>query len=322
MYKKYLLSLMATATLCCTHVAAISPLEIINSASPSCMDWVYLGNYYGCNLVNHWIPVAYVEVTSKSGVTFVDGNIPPLPINTGIGSAPLGASLSGQSGPPQQSYMDNASQAGALLVSNHLWKMSAAAISRYGRTCSVSDAYAPLSPAEILAIQLYSQVNAQCPIPQPAGYFNGDVTQSLMRGYTTSGDRQAWMTGCRDQPASQAIMSGAMKCEFGINVGNPLQSDACLGTWGSLYPRQTRERGLTQVDASAKTAVRALSMGRTTGTIPFPVDVFMRFNQVQPQVSQCQQVGLPSVPGFSNLKVATDGNYGMIFWRNVTCCGQ
>jgi hypothetical protein len=302
---------------------AISPQQIINSASPDCMDWIYFGTYYGCKLVNHWIPVAYVEVTAGYGVTFVAGNRPPLTKQT---FSMNGISMADKTASTQQSYMDNTSDVGALLVTQKLWKDSIAARSHTNYICTVDDANFQLTPIERMAIAKFTRTTPDCRAPDNNSYFGGDLAGYLKKGYTTTGDVKQWRTGCRDKPASELMMQQRLRCDYGLNIGDPLSPEACMGLWGPVYPRQIREIGLTQILASAKTAMRGVSNGRDAGDIPFPIDPLTKISQVQPNASQCMMVGTPSLMGVSELMagfgLSQQGNYGYLVWRNVTCCAR
>jgi hypothetical protein len=119
---------------------------------------------------------------------------------------------------------------------------------------------------------------------------------------------------------------GDMVAKFGVsNPFKELLGESCLGAWGALFPRQMRDVGNVATVASAKTAYRALSVAKTQiGTVRFPVNMDGKMQQAYPTVSACFKPGdspLPQAP-FSLKPVipSTDGAYGWIYWRPVTCC--
>jgi TraU protein len=96
-------------------------------------------------------------------------------------------------------------------------------------------------------------------------------------------------------------------------------SDACIGNWGPLYPRQMRTRGPTQVWSAAVAAYRGMSIARTElEKFPFPVDTTGKIQQAYPNVSACAMVGKTPLP--RSMKPSPDGAYGWFYWRPVACC--
>ena len=151
--------------------------------------------------------------------------------------------------------------------------------------------------------------------------------------YLSEADVPNWRTGCADASITKMMMSNNFTCSaqgiadllnMGSSLGSLLGEDLCLGHWGALYPRQMRELGLTPVEASAKTAYRAMSLARRSfNTFPFPVGTDGRMQQAYPAVSQCFNPGqrVPQ-PGRSPMPAMTSptGVYGWVYWRPAVCC--
>jgi len=119
-----------------------------------------------------------------------------------------------------------------------------------------------------------------------------------------------------------ATQTAADFMALGSGFGSIIGMDSCIGSWGPLFPRQMRERGLNPIAASAKTAYRAMSLARTSfGTMAFPLGIEGKMQQVYPTVSQCFHPGepLPQVTGKPAM-LSPNGVYGWVYWRPGTCC--
>lgn len=309
------------ALLFCAHSYSADPVSIINAAPDSCVDWKITGVCLSGPRVEHYIAVAYVEVMHRLQRTLLDTNIPPLYVRPfSIG----GQTAAGAIGQSSASYANNTSEASALNVSKVLWETSRHALLRKGLMCSFETALSPLTAAELNSAWEQIAPSSNCSTPDPLGFYGGDLLQLMTRGYSTSGDVDQWRTGCRDKGAMNAIMDGGIKCRAGQNEAGTGQG-ACIGNWGTLYPRQMREIGLDPLTASAKTAHRALSNGRSTGHIPFPVDMSLRYSQTSPSTSQCFGPGTYPLPttiagAGKPVTVSPSGEYGYLVWRKVSCC--
>lgn len=302
---------------------SVDPLTLINSTPGSCVDWKFKGM---CSplvpipRIEHNIPVAYVEVMPGATQTLLDVNIPPLMVKQFTIDGMVTGSVVGQN---SSGGTNNTFESSALLVSKLLWETSRHAILRKPFLCPFESAFAPFSVGELASVWDQIKESDTCPLPNPAAFFSGD-TVFLTKGYSTSGDVNNWRTGCRDKGASNAIMEGKINCVAGVNIGGG-PADACVGRWGSLYPRQMREIGLDTVTASAKTAYRALSNGRSTGYLPFRVDPGLIFAQTSPKYSQCFPAGTNPLPTQASgaarpVSVSSSGKYGYVVWRRVSCC--
>jgi hypothetical protein len=142
--------------------------------------------------------------------------------------------------------------------------------------------------------------------------------------YASEVDAMHWHTGCRD--------GGFAVGQLGIDCLRPGltgsgASGICLGAWGFLKPRQMRDIGLDPGCFSAKTAVRAMSLARTSlGTFPYPVPESGHLQQVYPVRSRCFDIGqrpLPmSPPDAQGTAVSRDGRYAWVYWVPARCCAR
>lgn len=156
---------------------------------------------------------------------------------------------------------------------------------------------------------------------------------SLKLVYDSEMDAVNWRTGCRDLPISMELQFLPVACATGgflstiskiagINLNNPIPgSEFCVGTWGSVFPRQYRAQGLTEFVGSGMAAYRALHIAaHTLGTFDYDVSTVGKLQPVYPHPSMC------IFPGDSPLTVdlarfvSPNGNYGYIYWVPVSCC--
>lgn len=277
--------------------SAISSLDAINMSNPEMVQWRKLGKcgFMG-TLITHRIPLAWTE-TSPGGPAFITG-------------VPQGQES--KSGFLRLSGLDTGSESSVFLFTQSLWMDSQIANSYNQRVCPISSATVPSGGGFGGA--------ASCEAPQQSMDSSDDG--SIIVGYDSRRD-PGWKSGCRDDAIVKQNMANNLRC-FTSNMSPNLMANSsdtqnsCIGNWGSLYPRQGREIGLTGAVASAKTAYRAMSTARDhLGSIPFPVDQAGLMQQSMPTRSPGFSPGQRPISGSQD---AANKHYAWIYWRQVICC--
>ncbi len=153
---------------------------------------------------------------------------------------------------------------------------------------------------------------------------NGDIQEV----YTNQAD-PGWTSGCRDKARVAEAVEAQVRCNT-EHLGPALQQGGskaaevaarnCIGSWGSLIPRQSREIGLLGSQASAKACFRAMSTARDhLGMVPYPVGSDGKMQMALPGISggiqPGQHLGL-FLPGVTDERKQS----AWIYWRRVQCC--
>lgn len=319
-----------------TSVIKMTPMELAARFNRTCVQWAITGicpRWFDTKtLVFMWVPVAYVETTRGPGdTTLWSSALLPLGQATGFGNVAQ----------QNQSMRDNTFEAHVYTIPDRL--VLSAFLGPPNMVCTPTDARmldtsGPVDSSFLdrgLCGNAMSQVSGQMmnAIGSAFDSASSEATCSPRPQYLSEVDLPNWRTGCGDASISKMMMSNNFTCSAqgiadllgaGSAFGSLLGSDVCLGHWGALYPRQMRELGLTPVEASAKTAYRAMSLARKSfGTLPFPVGTDGRMQQAYPGVSQCfhpgQQVPQPGSSPMPAL-MSPNGVYGWIYWRPAVCC--
>jgi len=308
----------------------MSPADVVARVNFSwqCTNYAIVGYCY-CGetpcayQVVQYVPAAFIETTRTPGETMVAA----LDFSQ-LTSAAAGLAIGGHTRQINQSGMDNTFEAHVYNMPEDLVQYASGCI-----TCKVSTAQSPDgsssgssragndSPCGSTAA-IVSRLSSFADIGGLDGY-------ALSLRYASEADALQWRTGCRDTTLLDVLRSNGWTCgaegvaEF-AGTAEPLArllgEDACIGKWGPNFPRQMRTRGPDEVRASAIAAYRAMSSARTDlQTFPYPVDTGGKLQQAYPDVSQCVRIGSSAVlPG--DMRRSTDGAYGWIYWRPVSCC--
>lgn len=322
-----------------TPVARMTPMQLAARFDRSCAQWRLAGicpTWPRIRLrVFMYVPVAYVETTRTPGETTVHSPalLPLLanPAATGYGSAIA----------QSRSLTDHTAEAHVYTLPERL--VLSAGLGPVNMVCTPADARAidRRGPAETAALLTRTTCgNALGTVAGEmgralAGAFDGAISEALCTprpAYLSEFDLPNWRTGCGDETIAKLMFANRVTCsaetvaDF-LNLGRPfgtlIGADACIGSWGPLFPRQMRERGLNPVAASAKTAYRAMSLARASfGALPFPLGLEGRMQQVYPALSQCFTPGepLPQPYAVRPARVSPNGVYAWVYWRPVTCC--
>lgn len=322
-----------------TPVARMTPMQLAARFDRSCAQWRLAGicpTWPRIRLrVFMYVPVAYVETTRTPGETTVQSPalLPLLanPAATGYGSAIA----------QSRSLTDHTAEAHVYTLPERL--VLSAGLGPVNMVCTPADARAidRRGPAETAALLTRTTCgNALGTVAGEmgralAGAFDGAISEALCTprpAYLSEFDLPNWRTGCGDETIAKLMFANRVTCsaetvaDF-LNLGRPfgtlIDADACIGSWGPLFPRQMRERGLNPVAASAKTAYRAMSLARASfGALPFPLGLEGRMQQVYPALSQCFTPGepLPQPYAVRPARVSPNGVYAWVYWRPVTCC--
>lgn len=294
----------------------------------TCLQYVILGYCY-CGIppipcgymVRHWLPVAFVETVKGIGDTLVSPATTPL---TGT------------------RVRKNQSQGFEVRIWEIPEILKRLVMPESCMLCSEADAKVENAASKTMAQlkAITEKANIACGGP------TAEALQSLIKQavekatggllklvYDSEMDPVNWRTGCRDLPISNALAFMPVACATGsvldtikqisgIDLANPIPgADFCVGTWGSVIPRQYRAQGLTEFVGSGMAAYRALHIAAyTLNTFDFEVSTAGKLQPVFPHPSKC------IFPGDSPLtvdwmrKTSPNGNYGYIYWVPVSCC--
>lgn len=316
-------------------VSKMTPMKLAAKFDRTCAQWKITGMCPWPRLrprVTMYVPVAYVETTRTPGETTVWA---PALLNLLANTDGYGSSVG-----LSRSLTDNTAEAHVYTIPDRL--VLSAGLGPINMVCTPSDAMLVdrRSPAETASLLTRATCsNAMATVVGDmakalAGGFDRAASEALCTPrpvYLSEVDLPNWRTGCGDESIAKVMQANQIVCDASsiaqfLNVTRPFGSivgmDACIGLWGALYPRQMRERGLTSIAASAKTAYRAMSLARTSfGTMPFPLGLDGKMQQVYPSTSQCFIPGEP-LPQISArpAQVSPNGVYGWVYWRPVSCC--
>ncbi len=322
-----------------TAVTRMTPMQLAGRFDRSCAQWKLAGicpTWPRIRLrVFMYVPVAYVETTRTPGESTVQSPA-LLPLLANVRAAAYGPAIT-----QSRSLTDHTAEAHVYTLPDRL--VLSAGLGPLNMVCTPTDArfIDARGPAETASLltratcgDVLSTVAGEMTRAM-AGAFDGALSEALCTprpAYVSEYDVPNWRTGCGDETIAKLMLANAVTCtaesfaDF-LNLGRPLGSligaDACIGTWGALFPRQMRERGLNPVAASAKTAYRAMSLARATfGALPFPLGLDGRMQQVYPATSQCFSPGepLPQLAAARPAQLSPNGVYGWVYWRPVTCC--
>ncbi|MDT8992834.1 hypothetical protein RQP54_18315 [Curvibacter sp. APW13] len=298
--------LASTATL------ATDPLAAINLSDPATVQWRIVGRCMVSPRVEHWIPLAWVETSPSGQHSFIDGT----------------PTADGKTSVLRSSGLESSNSARILNFTNNLWRASNIANSLQQQVCNVWDASLQAPPASTSATADCESSSAiAVGLKQFDDLFRSVTTPLMTLAYDSTRD-SGWTSGCRDKTLMEQATASNMRCDTemlspDLQPGGAAASAAatkyCVGRWGSLIPRQSREIGLTGPAASAKSAYRAMSTARNhLNRFPYPVDTAGKMQLAAPNPSPSFTPGdrpLPSSIQPNGAKV-----YAWIYWRKVTCC--
>lgn len=304
--------LLAFGLLTTTPSHAIDPLTAINLSDPATIQWRIIGQCMFTPRVEHWIPLSWVETSPSGQHSFIDG------VSTSDGKTSVLRSAG----------LESSSSARILNFTNGLWRSSNIANAYQQQVCNVWDValQAVPEPAPV-STECDSGSNIAAGLNQFDALFRSAITPWMTLAYDSTKD-SGWTSGCRDKNQVEQATAANMRCDTDmlssdLQPGGPAAVTAagknCIGRWGSLIPRQSREIGLTGPLASVKTAYRAMSTARAhLNRFPYPVDQGGKLQLAAPSASSSFRPGDRPLPA----SVQTNGarTYAWIYWRKVTCC--
>lgn len=321
-----------------TAVSRMTPMQLAARFDRTCAQWKIAGlcpTWPRIRLrVFMYVPVAYVETTRTPGESTVRSPA-LLPLLADARARGYGDSIT-----QSRSLADHTAEAHVYTLPDRL--ILSAGLGPLNMVCTPTDArfIDARGPAETASLLARATCGSALDVVRGemtralAGAFDSALSEALCTprpAYVSEYDVPNWRTGCGDETIAKLMLANQVTCtaenvaDF-MNLGRPLGSligaDACIGLWGALFPRQMRERGLTPVAASAKTAYRAMSLARASfGALPFPLGLDGLMQQVHPAPSQCFPPGAPVLQMEARgTKVSPTGVYGWVYWRPVTCC--
>lgn len=305
----FLFAITATVS---TPSLAIDPLSAINLSDPATVQWRIVGQCLLTPRVEHWIPLAWVETSPSGQHSFIDG------VST----------TDGKTSVLRSSGLESSSSARILNFTNGLWRSSNIANAHQQQVCNVWDAAVqpvPETPSAGADCESVGTISAG--LKQFDALFRSVTTPLMTLAYDSSRD-SGWTSGCRDKSQVEQATAANMRCDTEM-LSSDLQPGGsaavaaagknCLGRWGSMIPRQSREVGLTGPLASAKTAFRAMSTARHhLDRFPYPTDMSGKMQLAAPNASPSFRPGDRPLP--SSIQPNGARTYAWIYWRKVTCC--
>lgn len=299
---------------------------MINWADPTCTEYKVVGLCFCAGVpcgyrVHHYLPVVLAETVNTPGdslVTPTFGNV--LNQATGLHTRQIG-----------KQQKDNTFEA-------HVWDIPewARTASSAGSNClGCSGVYAKLGAAANVAggEEGLNLCGSDAPVRSAMTAASAAFPPPLPRLlYATEIDSLNWRTGCRDTNLANTFRSNGLTCAaaglasiggsaVGQGVASLLGEDACVGTWGPLYPRQMRTLGPSQITASALAAYRAMSnSAKVFKTMPYLFGLAGKMQLGAPQMSKCFHPGASPLTWQMNQRASTSGKYAWVYWAPVTCC--
>ena len=312
------LALVPLLFVCLVLKPAYAGLDVTSFLSASCLDFKVVGTcrYNTALVVQHWLPVAFIEVVRGHGDSVFS---PKVTKNIAFASR-LTGDYSGYEVRVWEItdlMRTTAFQAGSCaFCSTTQLKFRAKFESQFFR----SGAEPSKSCGDTAIGKAIRTTKSQT---------------SLMRSpllYTTEMDVLSWRTGCRDK---KTAYRSAFSCSslakgtegvgdfLGLDQSNIFSSDAtkeaCIGSWGPVFPRQFLTMN-SDVTGAAHAAYRAVHIAsRTFGTASFP----MRGAKMQlayPNKSPCFKLGADAKELESKISASKNGVYGFVWWVRLACC--
>lgn len=288
----------------------------ISCFQPMVLGYCYCG-YVPCGyLIRHFLPAAYVECIKADGDTVMGG----------AGSPAMATRITE---PDAQAFevrvyeITDTARTTAFNVKS---------------VCLCSGEYAKAEGVakNVMPSALASMTNATgCGITdallkQAISRMAGAVGTGLLKlVYTTETDPVNWRTGCRDLAIAQATAAAGPLCAAsaiddalgtGIAAQTPM-GQICVGTWGTVFPRQMMQQGVTELVGASLAAYRALHIAAITlNTLQFEVSLACKLQPVIPVISNCYAPGAPPAIVDLTATVNPTGSYGFIWWVPVVCC--
>lgn len=326
----YVWGLLALLILLCRPSVGHAEFNIgtmINWADPKCTEYKVIGLCFcggvPCGYrVHHYLPVVLSETVNTPGDSLV--------------TSVLGEALS-------EAKDLHTRQIGKHQKDNtfetHVWEIPewARTVSSAGASClGCTGTYAKMGAMTNNSSSGNSGVNlcgSDVAVKAAMNAISGAIPSQLPKLlYASEVDAFNWRTGCRDVNLSNTIRSNGLTCSAaglaGIGgdivsqqVTSLLGEDACVGTWGPLYPRQMRTLGPSQITASALNAYRAMSnSAKVFQTMPYMFGMLGRMQLGYPQMSTCFRPGASPLTWQTKQKASKDGKYAWVWWVPVTCC--
>lgn len=295
----------------------INPIDLEYKAGGNCC-----GICVGTVIVNHYMPVAFVEVVKGP----LDSLVVDMSAVGDIGIANIGHT--------DENYTENFH---AVRIWDIPYFMIDAAMGGQGcKLCDRSQAV-PLPPQEVsVAASIPGEVACN------GGNIMGEAINRIMNKLTSLFPLQcvpqlmydsnfdiSWRNGCRDIATATSFnstgglacgkLTGSILSSIGVDISGGL--DPCIGSWGPLYPRQMVTNGVDMLTSAATAAYRALHIaGYSTGTMPYRVDLGGKLKWVHPTPTLAMTPGTPSELFNLGQVVTPNGQYGFTWWAPVTCC--
>ena len=278
----------------------------------------------GTSIVNHYLPVAFVEVT-KGGLDSIVMD---------LGATNVGGNLDVGTADNDFSGVNN---------NVRIWDIPYYLIDEamLGAGCKLCDrSYATPGPTQLAAQVASIPIEVACnggnvfqealnkTIDAIASKFPLQCVPRIM--YDSAYD-PSWRNSCRDAATAAGLyghaggvlcgseLVGTIMAALGIDITGGL--DPCVGGWGPLYPRQMRVDGTDALTAAALTAYRGLHVaGYATGTMPYKVDLGGKLKWVYPDKNTAMSPGISGKIFNFGVGRSDRDVYGFTWYAPVTCC--
>lgn len=276
--------------------------------------------------VAHYQPVAFVEVTRAGADSFATGG--------GAGGSPLTSTVE-TDGKQQHSFDARVWDLPQIVIDLAFGLQACRLCGKPGGIANPADQIDPSalsdlvsgvcqSPASVVADQMkqslegiYNQILATMP--------GTECIPKVL--YDTSMDEH-WKTGCRD--VALASTAGPL-CDIpgagaGLTVTDWVGGGAfnpCVGSWGSVLPRQKQVLNHDVATAAALTAYRAIHVSKYTWkTFPYDASLRGKLQQTVPNPVTGWAPGTNKLIFNQGRTTPFNGRWVFVWWVPVTCCKE
>ena len=271
-------------------------------------------------VVFHYQPVAFVEVTRSTTDSFATG---------GAGN-PLTSTVSSD-GKEQHSFEARVWDLPQIVID---LAFGLQACRLCGKPRGIGN---PASQIDVAAMAELTQSLCSTPMDVVASEMKAalqGMTDQLLASmpgadciprvlYDTGHDTH-WRTGCRDI-ALAAPMGPVCEIPGGITSGiaelSGMGYNPCVGSWGSVLPRQQRVLNHDVQTAAALTAYRAIHVAKHTWkTFPYDASLKGKLQQTIPNPATGFFPGTNKLIFNQGRMTPVDGKWVFVWWVPVTCC--
>ena len=298
------------------------------------VEYKVVGSYIAKQVINHYLPVAFVEIVNSPTDSLV------------LGTDTISGAYDMAAGNISLSNSGDSYTMGARIWSlpESARSMMLTPICKY-----CGDTSALFAPEQGVASVISAATSAKCFGGNALGALLGKLQDSLLamsplacipQVYYDSNLDPNWTTNCHDMEIASTMaidlgldwetacstgssdLLSSILGRFGISAGDAL--NPCIGSWSTLFPRQAMVNEANPTMAAAITAYRALHLAAYYyGTFPYTLNLAGKFKMVYP-FSSGTPFEIGSAAGRAGAELIGDfpGNdykYGFVYMTPVTC---